>query len=78
MLTTSLVGAALSGVGMKETVGLVDGLGPATVGAFVGAKLIHLSALMLKHCSPGLEQVPEGQASAVKQFASATSYVSPQ
>ncbi len=78
MLTPFFVGAALAGVGMEETEGLVVGCGPATVGASVGAELTHLSVLMPKHCSPALEQVPDGQASAVKQFASATSYVSPQ
>ena len=76
MFTTSTVGTwDVDGeaVGEGETVGLADGLGPATVGASVGAELRQLSTLMPKHCSPALEQVPEGQASAVQQFASATS-----
>ena len=44
--TEDVVGEALAGVGKEETVGLVDGLGPVTVGAFVGAGLRHLSAMM--------------------------------
>jgi hypothetical protein len=44
--TEDVVGEALAGVGIRETVGLVDGLGPVTVGAFVGAGLRHLSAMM--------------------------------
>ncbi len=50
--TTSTVGAgdidgeALAGVGMDETVGLVDGCGPSMVGALVGAGLRHLSVLI--------------------------------
>ena len=63
---------------MEETVGPVDGRGPSTVGALVGAGLKHLSVPMAKHCSSPLEQVPAGQASAVQQFASAASYDSPQ
>ncbi len=76
MFTTSTVGTGdVDGeaVGEGETVGLADGLGPATVGASVGGGLRHLSTPMPKHFSTALEQVPEGQASAVQQFASAAS-----
>jgi hypothetical protein len=76
--TTGLVGTEdkyIDGeaVSEVEAVGMADGLGPATVGASVGAELRQLSTPMPKHCSPALEQVPKGQASAVQQFASATS-----
>lgn len=59
-------------IGAEETVGLIDGCGTVTVVRLVGAGFSHLSELIPKHCSPGMEHDPEGQASAVKQFASAT------
>ncbi len=73
VLTTTAVGTMVDGniLGKEVIVGLADGCGPATVGGDVGARLIHLSALIPKHCSPGLEQDPEGQASALKQSDSA-------
>lgn len=76
VFTTTVVGTLVVDgdmLGREVTVGLADGCGPATVGGVVGARLIHLSALIPKHCSPGLEQDPEGQASALKQSDSAVS-----
>jgi hypothetical protein len=51
VFTTTTVGAedvgeALACVGKEETVGPVVGVGPATVGASVGAGLRHFSVLM--------------------------------
>lgn len=74
VFTTSAVGMMdVDGntLGRDEMVGLTEGCGPAIVGGVVGAGLTHLSALMPKHCSSGLEHDPEAQASAVQQLASA-------
>lgn len=66
------------GLGAGLEVGEAEGLGPGPVGGSVGAALMHLSALMPKHCSLGSLHTPVEQRSLVQQFASASEYVAAQ
>jgi len=68
--------AATEGIG--ETVGLSVGWGPGLVGATVGAALTHFGIEIPKHASPAGHPDPLGQGVAVKQFCSASWYVTPQ